>query len=211
MQGVKIFDNIAENELQEMLQCFHAKRKKFSSGSTLATVGTSEPRLGVLLSGEADLVRIDYDGYRNIMEHLGEGDVFGDFLMQSVGTEELAVQTDRPCEVLFIDYRCIIKRCPSACRHHSTLVNNLLQIMSDKVQNLRNHLQVLSQRTLRTKLLTYFRMLAKQNKSNSFTLPFTLSDLADYLFVDRSAMLREMKKLREDELLTSRGRKIVLK
>jgi predicted transcriptional regulator len=34
--------------------------------------------------------------------------------------------------------------------------------------------------------------------------------MADYLFIDRSAMLREMKKMREEELIESKGKKIKL-
>ena len=209
MAQVKIFDNINENELDEMLECFHAKRKKFAAASNV-TAHMGIGRMGVLLSGEAVLVRFDYDGYRNIMEHLTAGDVFGDFINTAAG-EELAVVCEKKCEVLFIDHDCVVKRCPKACAHHSTLVDNLLHIMTERVQNLRTHLGVLSQRSLRTKLLTYFRMLSKQSGSSSFTLPFTLADLADYLYVDRSAMLREMKKLREEGFISSQGRKITLK
>lgn len=211
MAKVKIFDNIAEDELEKMMECFHAKHKKFASASNLMGHRSADLRLGVLLSGEADLIRYDYEGYRNIMEHLTAGDVFGDYVNAVVGADELAVVSDKKCEVLFIDYRHVIKRCPNACSYHSTLVHNLLQIMTEKVYDLRAHLGVLSQRSLRTKLLTYFRMLAKQRDAETFTLPFTLADLADYLYIDRSAMLREMKKLREEGLIVSQGRKITLK
>ena len=210
MTTQKIFDNIDESEREEMLACFGAKRKKYAAGSDLTAQSGTKNKLGVLLSGEADLVRFDYDGYRNIMEHLCTGDVFGDFIYGAAGGEELAVVCDNKCEVLYIGYDDIVKRCPKACRHHSILVNNLLQIMTEKVQSLRTHLEVLSKRSLRTKLLTYFRLLSKQASSPSFTLPFSLADLADYLYVDRSAMLREMKKLRDEKLLSSRGRKITL-
>ena len=211
MPSIKIFDNITESEQIKMRECFQTKQKKFTAGSNLSAHRGSEQRLGIMLSGEADLVRFDYDGYRNIIEHISTGDVFGDIIMQADGADELAVVCDRKCEVLFIDYINIIKRCPNACKCHSTLVDNLLKIIADKMQSLRAHLEVLSQRTLRTKLLTYFNKISKQSKSNTFTLPFTLSDLADYLYVDRSAMLREMKKLREENKISSRGRKITLK
>lgn len=211
MADVKIFDNIAESELDTMLECFHAKRKKFAAGSNLTARTSGTQKLGVLLSGEADMVRFDYEGYRNIMEHLSAGDVFGEMFTPSTEGDELAVVCERKCEVLFIDYEHIIKRCPNACASHSTVTSNLFRIMAEKLQNLRTHLEVLSQRTLRSKLLTYFRMLAKKEGNNSFTLPFTLADLSGYLFVDRSAMLREMKNLRDDKLLSSRGRKITLK
>lgn len=208
MEQNKIFDGITPEDLARMLDCFHTKHKKYAAGSTLSFT-SADKKLGILLDGDADLIRLDYDGYRNIMEHLTVGDVFGEMFVQETANE-LAVVCNSKCEVLYVDYRDVVKRCPNACNCHSVLVANLLGIMTQKVRKLRSHLEVLSQRTLRTKLLTYFRMQAKAAGSRSFVLPFSLSDLADYLFVDRSAMLREMKNLREEGYLSSHGRKITL-
>lgn len=209
MDGIKIFEGITDSELEQMLECFKAKRRKFNSGSNITQkMGVSY--LGVILSGEADLIRFDYDGYRNIMEHLTQGDVFGEAGTVFDG-EELAVVCDRKCEVLFIDHARIVKPCAKACPYHSTLINNLLSSTEQKVQKQRRHLDVLSRRTLRNKLIAYFKICASAQGSNSFTLPFGLADLAGYLFVDRCAMLREMKNLREDGIITSHGRKITLK
>ena len=41
---------------------------------------------------------------------------------------------------------------------------------------------------------SYFRILSENSFSKTFTLPFSLTDLADYLAVNRSAMQRELKK-----------------
>lgn len=208
MDGIRIFEGINDDELEQMLDCFKAKRRKFNSGSNITQkMGSS---LGVVLSGEADLIRFDYDGYRNIMEHLSTGDVFGE-AGAALDGEELAVICDRKCEILFIDHSKIVKPCAKACPYHSTLINNLLSSTEQKVQSQRRHLDVLSRRTLRNKLIAYFKICAGSQGSNSFTLPFGLADLAGYLFVDRSAMLREMKKLRDDGIISSHGRKITLK
>ena len=45
----------------------------------------------------------------------------------------------------------------------------------------------------------------------SFILPFSLTDLADYLSVDRSAMMRELKLLRDEGFIEKNGNKITLK
>ena len=42
---------------------------------------------------------------------------------------------------------------------------------------------------------------SSKNDSPSFSLPFTLSSLADYISVDRSAMMREIKKLKDDGII----------
>ena len=71
-------------------------------------------------------------------------------------------------------------------------------------------MEVLSQRTIREKLICYFMQLAAQAKASSFSLPFTMVDLADYLSIDRSAMTRELKRMKEEGLIRTEGKKIWL-
>ena len=59
--------------------------------------------------------------------------------------------------------------------------------------------------------MTFFMYLRDQSDSDKFTLPLSLSDLADYLAVDRSAMMREIKKLNERGAIRSDGNVIRIK
>ena len=71
-------------------------------------------------------------------------------------------------------------------------------------------IELLTKRSTRDKILGYFTMLSSRNLSKSFSLPFSLTDLADYLSVDRSAMMREIKLLKEDGFIEKNGNKITL-
>ncbi len=210
MDNIHIFDNITSAELDKMMVCFKSEIKSFPAHEQLLSSSAGTSQIGVLLSGEADLVKYDFDGYRSILEHLSKQDIFGHLLLLSLGETPMEVVSCTACKVLFFDYSCLIKRCSHACTHHSILVNNVLQILSVKTRQLHTRLDILSQRSIRGKLLTYFRHLAYEHQSESFLLPFTLNSMADYLFIDRSAMLREMKKMREEGLIQSKGRQITL-
>ena len=141
---------------------------------------------------------------QTILEYLKTGDVFGSALSAlSPDGDSLQVICTKSCKIQFIDYAHLIKRCPNACNFHSLLVSNALQLISRKAIALSEHLEILSQRTTKEKLLCYFEKLAQEQHSNSFTLPFSLSTLADYLSVDRSAMMRELKKLKADGIIKS--------
>lgn len=210
MNNIHIFDNISDKKLEKMMVCFKSQTKTFPAHEQLLSSSSAANQIGVLLSGEADLIKYDYDGYRSIIEHLAEQDIFGHLLLHPFEETPMEVVSCTNCEVLFFDYECLIKRCAHACAHHSMLVNNVLQIFSFKTRQLHTRLDILSQRSIRNKLLTYFRHLAYEHHSDSFILPFTLNSMADYLFIDRSAMLREMKKMRDENLIQSKGRRITL-
>ena len=205
-----IFDHISPGSLQEMMHCFRAARNTFSPGDSILRYTNYNETIGVVLSGEAHLVKYDYDGYKNIIAHLGENSVFGSLLIRPFAAEAFEVIALSDCQVLFFDYAHLIKRCEKACAHHSILTNNMLQILSRQSQYLHMRIDVLSQRTTRGKLLAYFQILSRQQQSACITLPFPLYSLADYLFVDRSAMFREIKKLKEDGIITSKGKSITL-
>lgn len=210
MHAVHVFDGISNDELQKMVHCFHAKIKEFAANEILTSYTNGTNQIGVVLEGEADLIKYDQDGYRNIIEHLTNQDIFGHAFFQPFDDNEIEVISCTKGKIIYFDYQHLIKRCEKACLHHSLLVSNVLQIFSNKTSQLHSRIEILSQRSIRNKLMNYFQQLSYQNHSSSFQLPFSLNAMADYLFVDRSAMLREMKKLREEGLIKSKGRYITL-
>ena len=70
--------------------------------------------------------------------------------------------------------------------------------------------ELLTKRSIRDKLLGYFTLLSTRHFTKSFTLPFSLTDLADYLSIDRSAMMRELKLLKDDGFIDKNGNRITL-
>ena len=64
---------------------------------------------------------------------------------------------------------------------------------------------ILSQRNIRNKLMVYFSAISKK-QGNRFTLPLSLTDTADFIGSDRSAMMRELRKLKDEGIIMSEGR-----
>ncbi|MDO4316288.1 MAG: Crp/Fnr family transcriptional regulator [Oscillospiraceae bacterium] len=207
-----LFQDISYDEYLRMLSCFQAVQRSFRPDELIYDL--SAPRndaVGIVERGTAALIRIDEEGVATVLEELGTGGVFGRSLaFAGAGEDSLEVVCRTACDVLFIDYPHILKRCEKACTHHSLLVQNMLRLMSEKAQALSRRVDVLSRRSIREKLLCYFRQLSDQAGSRTFTLPFSLSTLADYIATDRSAMMRELKHLREEGAVRSDGRKFTL-
>ncbi len=195
-----------------MLDCFQAVQRSFRTDDLIYDFSSKESNaVGIIERGEASVIRIDKDGVSTVLEELSVGGVFGRTLAYAGSVRDsMEVVCRTPCDVLFIDYPHIFKRCEKACTHHSLLVQNMLRLMADKAQALSLRVDVLSRRSIREKLLCYFRQLSEQEGKQTFTLPFSLSTLADYIATDRSAMMRELKRLKEEGVIRSDGRKITL-
>ena len=208
-----LFQNISYEEYVRMLSCFQAVQRSFRMEELIYDFSSSKTdAVGIIERGTASVIRIDSEGTATVLEELGRGGVFGRTLaFDFMGEDSLEVICRTPCDVLFIDYPHIMKRCENACTHHSILVQNMLQLMLEKAQALSARVDVLSRRTIREKLLCYFRQMAEKTGSSEFTVPFSLGTLADYIATDRSAMMRELKRLREEGVITSDGRRFTLR
>ena len=111
---------------------------------------------------------------------------------------------------MFYIYDLINNKCDKNCEFHHILSDYLPQLVLNKVTDLNTRIELLTKRTTRDKLLMYFSLISTRNLSKTFELPLSLTDLADYLNVDRSAMMRELKLLKEDKLVDKIGNRIIL-
>ena len=135
---------------------------------------------------------------------------FGEVFYNVTTNNELFVEAKQKCVVLFFSYDNIYSQCPNDCEFHKFLSTYFNELILDKVTKLNMRIELLSKRSIREKLLAYFNLLSIQKYSKSFTIPFSLTDLADYLCVDRSAMMRELKILKEDGFIDKVGNQIFL-
>ena len=210
MNKVRLFDGIFPAELRKMQECLHARVKEYEAGNTLISYGSHDTRLGVLMQGEAQLIRFDAEGHRNILRHIRQGEPFGNLFIFSTHSDEIELVSITACTVMFFDFELLMKRCANACECHSRMIHNIIRIQSQNMLELSQRIDILSQRTTRGKLLAYFEMLSQEERSPVFTLPLSLSALSDYLFIDRSAMQRELKNMRSEGILSTKGRVMTL-
>ena len=190
--------------------CNKVQKKTFLKNEVITTYIQKRNQLCILLSGNADLVRYDLNGNRTIVEHLSQNALFGEVFYKVTTNNELLVESRTNCEVLFYIYDDIKNKCNRSCKFHDSLSEYLPELILDKITALNTRIELLTQRTTRDKLLMYFSLISTRRLSKTFELPLSLTDLADYLNVDRSAMMRELKLLKEDKLVDKIGNRIIL-
>ena len=135
-------------------------------------------------------------------------DVFGEPLLLPEMSQHYYVCAKAKTRVIFIDYEHVIKRCENACKFHSQMVSNLLQMIAMRASQQANRIYVLSRNSTRKKIMAYLNEMGGGKKKQVFTLPVSYTTLAEYLCVDRSAMMREFKNLSEEGVLFREGKNI---
>lgn len=199
----KLFSGISEDDVNHMMDCSQARVMNYSAGEVICRFDSDSGKVGVMVKGEAELLRIDYAGNRTVLEILAKGDVFGQTLAFSNLTgDALDVVCKKSATVVFIPADFVSGRCSNACVRHSVFVRNMLTIISDKTQALSERIEVLSNRSIRDKLMCYFSIHCAKNRSNCFVMPFSLSTLSDYICCDRSAMMRELGQMKDEGIVS---------
>ncbi len=211
MKRRNLMDDISDASRAEMIPCFKPVTRRYQKDEMIMTYDGEEPKtVAVLLSGAAQLELLNAGGSQYVLERYEPGDVFGQLFALPLDYFGYTVTAVTDCAVLYLDYRHIVTPCERLCAHHSQLISNLFIMTAQKSQELSLHISILSQTTIRSKLLAYLsyaRTLSGQKDPRGvFQIPMSISALADYLNVDRAALMREMKAMREDGVIESRRR-----
>lgn len=211
IHNTELFKGVTCEECSKMLNCFKSEIRRYSAGELICNYADTEKYVGIVTNGSVNIIRTDENGNNSLLEHLEENGIFGKYIAYAAAAGDgIYVECDAPCEVVFIGSEHITKRCSNACECHSRVVENMFDIVTKKSVELSRHLYVLSSRTTRDKLLSYFRLMCEEYENSVIELPFSSTALAEYLCVDRSAMTRELKRLKDEKIITMDKRTVTL-
>lgn len=202
LKKTKLFAGVGDDEINSMLSCLGARLCTYKKGEYVFRQGEHISDISVLVEGNLHIQKDDYWGNRSILGQIAVGEMFGEAYVSPENSTLLNdVVATLDSAVIFFDVKRIITTCPSACRFHSIVVQNMFFAISEKNRKLVQKLGHMSKRTTREKLISYLSEEAKKQNSAIFTIPFNRQQLADFLSVDRSAMSNELCKMRDEGLI----------
>lgn len=204
----KLFNKISVKEQKKLLKLLETSILSYPKNTAILSV-LNENIIGIVLEGKAQIIRTDYNGNRTIIEELEEESVFGTTI-SSLSSDECEIITKENTKVLIIDYDLIIKKENTNYAYYNQFIKNLLNITTEIIEEKNDRIEILTKKSIRDKLLEYFNIYSKKHGSRIIYLPFSFTDLSDYLAVDRSAMSRELKNLKEEGFIETKDRKITL-
>ena len=208
MTSNTLFTDILPEEQERMRVCFKAREAVFQNGETVMEYSNIMKKIGLILYGRAVLYCCDEEGNEYVIDELKKDAVFGEPFLLPTDFQHYYVKAEEETRVMFIDYEHVIKRCENACSFHSQMVSNLLQLIAMRSSQQANRIYVLSRNSIRKKIMAYLNEVGGEKKKQVFTLPVSYTTLAEYLCVDRSAMMREFKNLSEEGVLFREGKNI---
>ena len=197
-----LFAGIKREDMGAMLHCIGYHISSFSRGEIIAFEGDHLKHIGIVLSGRVDMVKEDLWGNKTMLLRMGRNEIFGETFAcgdDSLSTVTFLVSED--ASVMFMPFSRVMHSCTMACGFHHRLIENMVRVIAGKNRELMQKVDVVSKRTIREKLLAYLSIQAQQQRQRYFEIPLGRVELAEYLCVDRSALTRELAKMKEDGLI----------
>lgn len=197
-----LFQGIEEHDLEAMLNCLGATERKYRKNDVILLAGTKVTSVGIMVEGNAQITRDDAEGNRAILSELGRADLFAEAYVAAGSAEiPITVIATADCRIVWIPFSKIVGTCSAACGFHRTLVQNMMHVIAVKNILMNEKMRILSCKTTKEKLMTYLSDYSERVGKNKFKIPFSRNELADFLSVDRSAMSRELSRLKDEGYL----------
>ena len=206
---ISLFKDITPDNKSKLLKLLETSNFTYQKGVNIAYLFKDKESIGLVIDGSLDIVRIDYNGTRTIIETIYEDEILGTSLT-SLLSNDYEIITREDTKILWLDYKVILSINDTKYSYYNQFIKNLLMIALEKNTLKNERIEILTQKTIRNKLLEYFRIEALKNRSKIIYLKSTWQDLADYLAIDRCAMTRELKNLKEEGFISVKGRVITI-
>lgn len=197
-----LFAGIKAEERKAMLSCIGYHIGTFRKGEIVAFEAENIRHIGIVISGAVDMVKEDLWGNKTMLVRIRKNEIFGETF--ACGSDSLSVVTflvSEEAQILFMPFDRVMHSCTMACQFHHRLIENMVKVIANKNRDLMQKVDVVSKRTIREKLLAYLSIQAQQQNSRYFEIPMGRVELAEYLCIDRSALTRELVKMKEDGLI----------
>lgn len=206
---ISLFKDITPDNKSKLLKLLETSNFTYQKGVNIAYLFKDKESIGSVIEGSLDIIRIDYNGTRTIIETIYEDEILGTSLT-SLLSNDYEIITREDTKILWLDYKVILGINDTKYSYYNQFIKNLLMIALEKNTLKNERIEILTQKTIRNKLLEYFRIETLKNRSKIIYLKSTWQDLADYLAIDRCAMTRELKYLKEEGFISVKGRVITL-
>ena len=117
----------------------------------------------------------------------------------------------RDCHILFLNVKVLPEKNCTSFSWYQKIQHNLLTMCSRKNLVLSERIFCTSSKTVRSRLLTYLSAQSRKHDSNRFQIPFDRQQMADYLNLDRSALSKELSRMKKEEILDFHKNEFILK
>ena len=189
-----LFEGLMEPELVWLVENGGVRVQAFKKDQFLIHQGDKAKGVGLVLEGRLHILREDFLGNREILAEVTAGDIFDEVYAILQGEpQSVAVAAASDGQVAFFSTERLLE--------NREVMDNMIKVLARKNLFLTRKMSHLSRKTIREKLISYLSEEGSRQGSADIHIPFNRQQLADYLSVERSALSRELSKMKDEEMI----------
>lgn len=197
-----LFKGIQSDELEMMLRCIGYHIGTCEKGSIISFEQEEIRQIGIILSGVVEMIKEDFWGNKTVLVRMEKGEMFGEtFACGADSRSIVSFAVSEKAKILFLSFHKVMNTCTMTCKFHHRLVENMVEIIAKKNRELMYKIDILSKKTLREKIMAYLSLQAQSTDSGYFEIPLGRVEMAEYICADRSALTRELTKMKKEGLI----------
>lgn len=198
---LKFFNQVSFEELEELNNIGAFTEKDFSKGNIIFHTGDVVSKMGIVMQGTVFIESNDIWGNRSILSVVEKGQAFAESYGYTKSPMLVDAVAAENSTIVFFNLNILLEDIYQTKPWLFKIQKNLLLIATNKNIILSNRSFCTAPKTIRERLSIYFSQQAMINKSSDFTIPFNRQQLADFLNLDRSALSKELCKMRDEGLI----------
>ena len=202
IRNIELFSGIKDQDLSALMTCIGGQVRTYAKGQFISLEADEVKWVHVVLSGRVHMIKEDLWGNETLFSVINENQLFGEtFAGSGDPVSSVAFLSAKETRLLSIPFYRIMHTCTTACLFHHRIIENMVSLIAEKNKALMEKLEIVSQKTLRRKILSYLSFQSRKHGSDEFTIPLGRLELANYLCVDRSALTRELTYMKDEGII----------
>ncbi len=202
LKTTMIFRGMNENEVADSLKFLQANERNFKKGATILHAGDVTDKMGLVMEGCVTIESDDMWGNKTILSSVEAGQFFAETYSLLPGELMLVnVMANEDCRILFLMIGSLKRLQNNMDQWMIKFVSNLLMISTHKNLILSGRSFHTAPKTIRGRVMAYLNSISIQKHANEFNIPFDRQQLADYLNLERTALSKELGKMKRDGLI----------
>ena len=201
-QSHPMFEGISLTNCETLMHCLGCTEKTYKKEQIISTEGLYSRQIGIVVSGCIHTIQEAVWGRRAFLSYAKDDGIFGEVLLGGPSAERgIIFKAAEPTTVMYLPVDRILHPCRNSCPFHHELSRNLFRMISNSNAELTEKIEITSKSSLREKILAYLSIESRRNGSTRFTVPLNRTEMADYLCTNRSALSRELTKMKNDGII----------
>ena len=191
----------------ELMAHIQATRRVYHDGEIIINLGYPVEYFGIVIRGEIIGVTYDDEGEMSVLARHGKGNVVGEILACTQGAKSpVEVIAQKESELILVKYDSLFSPDLSKNPEYTVFLKNLMKTISRQYFALEKRASYLRMISLRKKILSYLTDYP-HSIGEWFEIKFSRDELAGYLGVNRSALSRELSRMKNDAVIDYNGRR----